>query len=241
MQKKKLVSALIVGLIAILMFTLVIATAQTVEAAPSKVKITYDANGGKIGTAKTTTITVKKDTNIGKLPKKPTRVGYEFKGWYSKKSGGTKITTGTKVKKKVTYYAQWKKSAVNNNQANTKKLIGSWRYDYATSYPDYDGSYYNVYLRYYYKFDASGKFFYDWYTGGKIKDYITGKYSVANGNIYLTNLVCDEGNGTKTHLKNQQYKYSLGKDEYGEFLFTNRFKMSDDGMIYNPVKFIRQK
>jgi uncharacterized repeat protein (TIGR02543 family) len=37
----------------------------------------------------------------------PAKAGYAFKGWYTKKSGGTKITTKTKVTKNVAYYAQW--------------------------------------------------------------------------------------------------------------------------------------
>ena len=49
------------------------------------------------------------NTAIGKLPT-PTRFGYSFTGWYTKASGGTKISTTTKVSKAVTYYAHWAKN-----------------------------------------------------------------------------------------------------------------------------------
>ena len=58
---------------------------------------------------------------VGGLPT-PTREGYTFAGWWTKKSGGVKITTKTKVTKDVTYYAHWtvKKFKVAAT-ANTKK------------------------------------------------------------------------------------------------------------------------
>ena len=117
MKTRKMVSILIIAMIAILMLTVAVASAEPVSAA-SKVNVKWDANGGKIGTAKVATTTVTKDVKIGKLAKTPKRTGYAFKGWYTKKSGGTKITTNTKVKKKVTYYAQWAKAYTLTFDAN---------------------------------------------------------------------------------------------------------------------------
>ena len=74
----------------------------TVEIANNLV-VTFDGNGGK---AKKTSVSIKKNAAIGTLPS-ATRTGYTFKGWFTKKSGGTKITKTTKVTKTVTYYAQW--------------------------------------------------------------------------------------------------------------------------------------
>ena len=45
---------------------------------------------------------------IGKLPTVQ-RKGYDFKGWYTKKSKGTKVTEKTVIKKNQTLYAQWSK------------------------------------------------------------------------------------------------------------------------------------
>ena len=66
-------------------------------------KVSLNANGGTLnGPSK---IAVAKGKAIGAL-ESPTRDGYTFKGWFTKKSGGTKITAKTKVTKNVTYYAQ---------------------------------------------------------------------------------------------------------------------------------------
>ena len=68
--------------------------------------VTWNANGGKIGSATTSKVLVRKGAAVGTLPK-ATRKGYAFKGWYTAKSGGTKAKTTTKITKSVTYYAQW--------------------------------------------------------------------------------------------------------------------------------------
>jgi uncharacterized repeat protein (TIGR02543 family) len=69
-------------------------------------KVTFNANGGTVSPASVTKTT---GAAIGTLPK-PTRSGYAFQGWYTAKTGGTKIATTTKVTKATTYYAQWKKT-----------------------------------------------------------------------------------------------------------------------------------
>lgn len=69
--------------------------------------VSFHANKGKA--VKTTLTLAYKDT-YGKLPK-TTRKGYQFLGWYTKKTGGTKVTAKTVFKKKSdqVLYAHWKK------------------------------------------------------------------------------------------------------------------------------------
>jgi uncharacterized repeat protein (TIGR02543 family) len=68
--------------------------------------ITFDANGGAVSPASST---VTNGQAYGALPT-PTRSGYKFKGWYTKKSGGKKIKSSTKMPAgNMTYYAQWLK------------------------------------------------------------------------------------------------------------------------------------
>jgi uncharacterized repeat protein (TIGR02543 family) len=75
----------------------------------NKYKVTFDANKGKVSKKSKYTVSKAAGSKLGKL-KNPTRSGYSFKGWYTKKSGGKKISKNTEVPaKKVTYYAQWKK------------------------------------------------------------------------------------------------------------------------------------
>ena len=61
------------------------------------------------GTLDVKEVTVKKKGKLGKLPV-PVRAGYRFLGWYTAKSGGTKVkeTTKTSVVKKKVLYAHWK-------------------------------------------------------------------------------------------------------------------------------------
>jgi uncharacterized repeat protein (TIGR02543 family) len=76
----------------------------------NKYTVKFNTNGGKKLSKSKRKITV---TYVGKYGKlvKPSRKGYKFAGWYTKKSGGTKITSKSKVKitKTTTLYAHWKK------------------------------------------------------------------------------------------------------------------------------------
>jgi uncharacterized repeat protein (TIGR02543 family) len=92
--------------------------------------VTLKANGGsldgadnKIPFAKGKAIGA---TGLRELPT-PTRAGYSFKGWYTKKSGGTKVTAKTKVTKNVTWYAQWtvKKYAVKVTKVGKGTVTGT--------------------------------------------------------------------------------------------------------------------
>ena len=77
--------------------------------------VTFNANGGVFSLPGSTNTTMKvpvpKGKAIGTLDESvlpdPTRAGYAFNGWYTKKSAGTKITKKTKVTKNVTWYARW--------------------------------------------------------------------------------------------------------------------------------------
>ena len=55
--------------------------------------VTYNANGGSVSTASRR---VTFDSTYGTMPT-PTRTGYIFDGWFTAASGGTQITSSTKV------------------------------------------------------------------------------------------------------------------------------------------------
>lgn len=65
---------------------------------------TFNGNGG--GTPSPSTITKTYGSELGTLPT-CSRTGYTFLGWYTASSGGTKISSTTKITGTVTYYAQW--------------------------------------------------------------------------------------------------------------------------------------
>ncbi|WP_165252635.1 InlB B-repeat-containing protein [Adlercreutzia sp. ZJ304] len=67
--------------------------------------VTFNANGGSVSP---TTKTVTYDSTYEDLPT-PTRAGYTFAGWYTDASGGTQVTSSTKVTitSNQTLYAHW--------------------------------------------------------------------------------------------------------------------------------------
>ena len=109
--KRKNVLAIILVL-ALTITSVAIAPSSTYAAQKSKkVKATFNVNGGKFTTKKYSkkakmVKSITKGKKVGKLPKAK-RTGYALKGWYTKKSGGKKVSKNTKIKKKTTYYAQW--------------------------------------------------------------------------------------------------------------------------------------
>ena len=75
-----------------------------------KYTLTENANGGKISGKTSATKKVTFAAKVGTLAT-PTRSGYKFAGWYTAKTGGSKITAATVVKwsKNLTLYARWTK------------------------------------------------------------------------------------------------------------------------------------
>ena len=207
----------------------------TTKAKAATVKVTWNANEGKIGTKKTTTTSVKKGKKIGKLPKTPKLAGYTFKGWYTKKTGGTKITKNTKVKKKVTYYAQWTKG-VSNSSGNKRvltsveeKLVGDWIVGSATgSFFDSSGNYQgpsgggSIY-----SFKSDGTFSYGAviaFASPSLVMFKEGFWRVSGDKIYLSSQKGQQSSdGGKTWKlwaidSNADIKYIMGTDVAGNFI-----------------------
>ena len=103
--------------------TIGLVPAAATQAAAPKVKITWNANGGKIGGVKTKAVKVKKGAKIGKLPTAK-RAGYTFKGWWTKKTDGKKVTTKTKATKKATYWAHWAKKGSSKTDKSVMYKAG---------------------------------------------------------------------------------------------------------------------
>ena len=88
-----------------------------------KYKVTLNANGGKFENGKKTASfqVVAKEKIKRKDLVKPSRKGYQFNGWYTKKSGGTQIKPGYVVKKDMTLYARWARTGVMTGKAFLRK------------------------------------------------------------------------------------------------------------------------
>lgn len=83
--------------------------------------VTFDANGGTLtgsGTIKTG-----EDHTLLSQPSNPTRTGWAFAGWYTRRSGGEKIEADTKFYGDTVVYAQWKAGYTITFHANGGKFI----------------------------------------------------------------------------------------------------------------------
>ena len=170
-------------------------------------KITFNANGGKIGSKKTIAMNIKKGSKIKKFPVTPKRAGYVFKGWYSKKSGGKKINTNVKLTKSVIVYAQWMKKSNSNDNS----LIGGWsRSD--MFYDSFRGTTSPRYFYYNFKKDGTFTFF----EGSSVAmDYtaeqVTGKFTSSNGKLFLKELTY-KYSSTSKKWSNMVVEYSFYKE-----------------------------
>ncbi|MCI1223588.1 MAG: InlB B-repeat-containing protein [Bifidobacterium subtile] len=85
--------------------------AQWVENKPKpvpSVTITFDANGGKFADGSASQRVSAKQGAKYALAKAPLRSGYSFSGWFTAKSGGSKVTGTPAATGSLTLYAQWK-------------------------------------------------------------------------------------------------------------------------------------
>lgn len=89
-------------------------------------KITFNKNA-KNATLKTTSKQVKTNSKYGTLPT-PTRRGYYFLGWYTKASGGSKVTASKvfKLTKNQTLYAHWTKADLGKATVTLSKNSFTW-------------------------------------------------------------------------------------------------------------------
>ena len=71
--------------------------------APTEFIVTFDGNGGTPSVGSMTTT----DQKLTSLPSASRSGSYSFDGWYTEKSGGTKITTDTVFHAGTTVYAHW--------------------------------------------------------------------------------------------------------------------------------------
>ena len=71
--------------------------------APTEFIVTFDGNGGTPSDGSMTTT----DQKLTSLPSASRSGSYSFDGWYTEKSGGTKITTDTVFSANTTVYAHW--------------------------------------------------------------------------------------------------------------------------------------
>lgn len=89
-------------------------TAGTVNIAADSYTVTFDANGGTVIPATSTTDAAGK---LAALPS-PTRDGYTFDGWYTAANGGEKVDTNKVYTENTTLYAHWTENAAPEHVHN---------------------------------------------------------------------------------------------------------------------------
>ena len=99
---------------------------------PKKYTVTLDSNGG---TPANYTREVTYKEKYGSMPE-PTRTGYSFDGWYTEKTGGSKVTSTTDVTitNNQTLYAHWKSDVITCNNLTYKCSNTSKGSDYKLTY-----------------------------------------------------------------------------------------------------------
>ena len=89
-------------------------TAGTVNIAADSYTVTFEANGGTVIPATSTTDAAGK---LAALPS-PTRDGYTFDGWYTAANGGEKVDTNKVYTENTTLYAHWTENAAPEHVHN---------------------------------------------------------------------------------------------------------------------------
>ena len=79
-------------------------TAVQLQFKTNSYSITWNGNGGSV--TKNGATSVKYNTKVGTLGT-ASRSGYKLEGWYTAKTGGSKISTDTIITKDTTFYARW--------------------------------------------------------------------------------------------------------------------------------------
>lgn len=124
-HKKQLSRVMVAVLIVVMASALM--TPTDVFAAPKKISIKYNVNGGQFkATAhkdkKSLTKKIKRGKKLGTLPG-ASRTGYKLSGWYTKKSGGKKVSKNTKYKSGRTLYARWTPSLKKDKYEKIMEVI----------------------------------------------------------------------------------------------------------------------
>lgn len=108
-------------------FPLTVKSGMTVKVAieynSTTFTLTLDANGGSLGNNTTASRTVSYGSVVGSLDT-PTRSGWTFLGWFTEKSGGTRIESGTvyNYKQDMTVYAHWSQ---DTSRLDVKRVLNS--------------------------------------------------------------------------------------------------------------------
>ena len=155
--------------------------------------VTFDGNGGTSSVGSMTTTNQK----LTSLPSASRSGSYSFDGWYTEKSGGTKITTDTVFHANTTVYAHWTYTGGGGGGYNPPVTYYTLRFETGggSDIPSVQGTY-NTYIDLTkYVPTWRGHTFIGWYTERSLTNKVSGVYLTKDMTVYAGWRV-DENPGT---------------------------------------------
>ena len=161
--------------------------------APTEFIVTFDGNGGTPSVGSLTTTNQK----LTSLPSASRSGSYSFDGWYTEKSGGTKITTATIFSANTSVYAHWTYTGGGGGGYNPPVTYYTLRFETGggSDVPSVQGTY-NTYIDLTkYVPTWRGHTFIGWYTERSLMNKVSGVYLTKDMTVYAGWRV-DENPGT---------------------------------------------
>ncbi len=161
--------------------------------APTEFIVTFDGNGGTPSVGSMTTT----DRKLNSLPSASRSGSYSFYGWYTEKSGGTKITTDTVFHANATVYAHWTYTGGGGGGYNPPVTYYTLRFETGggSDIPSVQGTY-NTYIDLTKYVPAwRGHAFIGWYSERSLTNKVSGVYLTKDMTVYAGWRV-DENPGT---------------------------------------------
>ena len=144
--------------------------------------VTFDGNGGTPSVGSMTTTNQK----LPSLPSASRSGSYSFDGWYTEKSGGTKITTATVFHANTTVYAHWTYTGGGGGGYNPPVTYYTLRFETGggSDIPSVQGTY-NTYIDLtQYVPTWRGHTFIGWYTERSLMNKVSGVYLTKDMTVY---------------------------------------------------------
>ena len=161
--------------------------------APAEFTVIFDGNGGTPSVGSMTTTNRK----LTSLPSASRSGSYSFDGWYTEKSGGTKITTATVFSAKTTVYAHWTYTGGGGGGYNPPVTYYTLRFETGggSDVPSVREAY-NTYIDLTkYVPTWRGHTFIGWYSERSLMNKVSGVYLTKDMTVYASWRV-DENPGT---------------------------------------------
>ena len=202
------------------------------DAPPASIEfiVTFDGNGGTPSVGSMTTT----DRKLTSLPSASRSGSYSFYGWYTEKSGGTKITTDTVFHANATVYAHWTYTGGGGGGYNPPVTYYTLRFETGggSDIPSVQGTY-NTYIDLTkYVPTWRGHAFIGWYSERSLTNKVSGVYLTKDMTVYAGWRV-DENPGTDVN----PFTDISEKDWfYGDvmFVYENGLMLGTSKTLFSP-------